>query len=107
MALTLNALLEIHAEATPEMLQPGVDPTGHRRAMTEILSLLGADSPAGGRAALRTFMSKIGLHPSLDQAASRPIDVEALAAVVNTERLGNNPVVLNHWDLVQVLRSVR
>jgi alcohol dehydrogenase class IV len=90
-ALTLGAFIEAHAAATPDRLQPAVAADAHAESLRFIVSALGAADPAGARARFTALAERIGLTMGLarvgvpDAAA-----IEALAAAVNVERLGNN-----------------
>jgi alcohol dehydrogenase class IV len=103
-ALTLGAFIEAHAAATPDRLQPAVAADAHAESLRFIVSALGAADPAGARARFTALAERIGLTMGLarvgvpDAAA-----IEALAAAVNVERLGNNPVRFSQAELTELL----
>jgi alcohol dehydrogenase len=103
-ALTLGHFVEAHAVAPPEALRPGRSPDAHAQAMGEVLKHLGASDGADGRVRFTALMERIGLQIRLrdvgvDSAAARG----GLAAAVNVERLGNNPVVFDQDGLAGIL----
>ena len=103
-ALTLGAFLQAHAEAAPELLRPGIDPAAHAEAMAEILSALRAADGADARARFTRLLERIGLEPELAKVgAATPAARRALAAAVNAERLGNNPVRFTEAELAALL----
>lgn len=105
-ATSLGPFLAAQAAADPDRLQPGVDPSAHAEVVAEVLTLLGAADGADGHVRFAALAERIGLDPRLsvtgaDDLAAR----EALAAKVNTERLGNDPVVFDRDDLVAILAA--
>lgn len=105
-ALTLGSFLESHADASPEQLQPGIDPGRHAQVMEEILGRLAAKSGVEARRRFRDLMTRLGLETGLsavgiDSAERR----DGVATSVNTERLGNNPVVFDQAELRDLLDS--
>jgi alcohol dehydrogenase len=105
-ALTLGPFIEAHATADRDVLQPQVDADEHARAMEEIVGGLGADDGASARAAFERLMEAIGLEPRASRLGI--VDDEerrALAATVNLERLGNNPVAFDEGGLVRLLEQ--
>src|SRR5690606_2187718 len=106
-ALTLGEFIVLHAEATADQLQPGVDPGRHAAAVAEVVTLLGAADPRQARDRFRDLMRRIGLNPVLREVG--PADSAArleLARSANAERLGNNPVRLTTGQLHQLLDAV-
>jgi alcohol dehydrogenase class IV len=101
--VTLGAFIEAHAEAGPERLRAGVDAGRHRAAMDAILGGLGAADGADARARFDGLMRRIGLATGLSAAGAAPGDRAGLAAAVNAERLGNNPVRFDDRDLAALL----
>lgn len=105
-ALTLGAFLEEHSTATPEQLQPGVDPATHAAAMTEILTRLGAGYGAPARERFVALLRRLGLEPSLSGVgAGSRADRLALAQGVNAERLGNNPMPFTPAGLARLVEE--
>lgn len=103
-ALTLGAFVAAHATPTPGRLRPGVDPALHARVMDEILGYLAADTGTGGARQLRGLMNRVNLPVDLsDVGVATSEDREAIAASVNPERLGNNPVLFDHDRLRALL----
>jgi alcohol dehydrogenase len=103
-ALTLGRLLEAHAEAAPASLQADVDPDQHARVMTEILDRLGATNGAEARHAFLGLMKRLDLTTSLAEVGVATHDQRAgIAASVNPERLGNNPVSFDETELLALL----
>jgi alcohol dehydrogenase len=107
-ALTLGPFIEAHAVADASRLQSRVDPVRHAETMTTVLTRLGASTPAEARERFDALLRRIGLDPSLEAAG---VDTEerraALAASVNLERLGNNPVVFDGRGLERLLADGR
>lgn len=103
-ALTLGAFIEAHAEPAKERLQPGIEPEDHAAAMRHILGALGASTGAQARRRFTALLGQIGLDPSLSNAgADTPAGRTTLAASVNAERLGNNPVAFSQSELVDLM----
>jgi alcohol dehydrogenase class IV len=103
-AMTLGAFIETHAGAAVERLQPTVSPVQHADAMDEVLAALGAGSPSDARAHFTALAERLGLTMGLDRiGAADPTSVGALAAAVNVERLGNNPVRFSEVELASLL----
>jgi alcohol dehydrogenase len=105
-ALTLGPFIEAHATAERDVLQPQVDADEHARAMEEIVGALGADDGASARAVFIRLLEAIGLEPRASRLSI--VDDEerrALAATVNLERLGNNPVAFAEGGLVRLLEQ--
>lgn len=106
-AITLGAFIAQHANADEDQLQPGADPVAHRQVMAEILDALGAADGDDAAEIWADLMQQIGLDRSLSAAgARRASDRQALAEVVNADRLGNNPVVFSIDDLTKVLQEL-
>ena len=92
-ALTLGAFIEAHADAADSVLQDTVPADRHRAAMSIIMSTLNASTGVQAREAFTALADSIGLSLRLsDVGVTRIEQVEDLAARVNVERLGNNPV---------------
>lgn len=103
-ALTLGAFVEAHAEADGGSLQPGVDPDEHARAMAEVVRRLGARDGGEARERWVALVRRLGLAATLAEVGVESADQRAaLAAAVNTERLGNNPVAFDQAGLVAIL----
>lgn len=106
-ALTLGAFLEIHADSSPDRLYSTIDPAAHAAAMTEIVAAVGATNGQQGRQRFESLLHRIGLDPSLTAAgATSPNSRERLAASVNTERLGNNPVAFTAAELADLVAGL-
>lgn len=104
-ALTLGPVLEAHAAATPGELQRGVNQDTHAEVMTEILAALGASDGRRGRSRFTELLTGIGLEPRLSRLGIDGEEHGSLAASVNVERLGNNPVAFDEQRLRDILRS--
>jgi alcohol dehydrogenase class IV len=105
-ALTLGAFIEAHAAAGPDRLQPAVAPDAHAESLRFIVSALGATEPAQARARFGALAERVGLTMGLARVGVHdPAAVEALAAAVNVERLGNNPVRFSQAELTALLNS--
>lgn len=113
-ALTLGAFIEAHDEAAARPSDPGgpagwrlreeVDPAAHAAVMAELRHRFGAADGPSARAGFGALLRRLGLDPSLSAAgAGTAADRAALAAAVNTERLGNNPVAFTQEQLAQLL----
>jgi alcohol dehydrogenase class IV len=102
-ALTLGGFIEAHAEPPAGSMQPGVDPSAHRRAIAEILHRLGAADGAGARERFQALLARLGLAPRLSQAGVTTVESRrALVRAVNAERLGNNPVRFDQAGLAAI-----
>lgn len=105
-ALTLGPLLEVHARAAPDDLQPGVDAGGHAAAMDEVLTALGAADGAEGRRRFVEYLRRLGLEPRLSRlGAIDDAERAVLAGSVNVERLANDPVRLDEASLRSILAA--
>ena len=106
-AVTLGAFIEAHADAAPARLQAAVDPDRHRSTMDEILAALGAEDGRAARSKFTGLLERIGLEPRLS-AIDGLTDTgrRELAAAVNTERLGNNPVAFGPDELAELMLSL-
>jgi alcohol dehydrogenase class IV len=103
-ALTLGDFIEAHAGARAGALQPGIDPSGHRQVMGEILQRLGAVDGADARRRFRELMVRVGLAVRLSQVGvDTPDDLRGLVKAVNVERLANNPVRFDDDGLLAVI----
>lgn len=113
--LTLGAFLAAHDRPEPGVLR--VDPTGHGElrvdaaghaaAMAEIFSRLGAAGGRDARACWAALMRRLDLDPRLSAAgATTAADRAALAASVNAERLGNNPVSFTPAALAALVTEI-
>lgn len=106
--LTLGALIEVHAGAAPEKLQPRLDPILHAQVVEDVLGYLGATSGADGGRRFRDLMSQLGLAVGLGAVdIDTPEALAEIAASVNPERLGNNPVIFNKRELLGLLEASR
>ncbi|TVR21841.1 MAG: iron-containing alcohol dehydrogenase [Ilumatobacter sp.] len=103
-AVTLGPFIDEHLHAMPGDLQPGVDPTVHRDAMETIRRVLRIDGSRTGTESIRAVLRRIGLAATLTEVgADSDHAIASLAAAVNVERLGNNPVRFDPDGLVRVL----
>lgn len=104
--LTLGAFIAAHAAACVDQLQRDVDPQVHRTVMREILELLGAEDGIDAHHRIDRLLEELGLEPHLTSngVVTRHQRGE-LAAAVNLERLGNNPVRLDLPGLARVLEQ--
>jgi alcohol dehydrogenase len=106
-ALTLGSFIECHERAAPERLRAGVEPDVHAAVMAEIVGRLGAVDGRQARERFVDLMRRLGLDPSLSAAgAVTAEDRVALAAAVNAERLGNNPVAFTAADLTRLVGAI-
>jgi alcohol dehydrogenase class IV len=106
-ALTLGAFIEAHAVAAPEQLSPGLDPHRHAETMAEIIQALGGHDGPSARSRFRKLLERLGLDPSLTNGGAGAHAAQAdLAASVNAERLGNNPVRLSTAQLTNLISGV-
>lgn len=106
-ALTLGAFLEVHSDAAPERLAGSLDPDQHAAVMAELRARLGASDGQAARERFIALLRRLDLEPSLSAVgAAAPVDRAALAASVNTERLGNNPVSFSPAQLTELLERL-
>lgn len=106
-AITLGAFLEAHADAGADSLRAGVDPAVHAAAMADVLTVLEAADGAEARGRFTDLMKRLGLDPSLAAAGATSLESrQALAASVNAERLGNNPVRYSQGDLGMLMERI-
>ncbi|WP_199044038.1 phosphonoacetaldehyde reductase [Glycomyces salinus] len=105
--VTLGSFMEVHADPGPGRLQAGLAPETHGAAMREILTAFGAADGAEARVRFVDLMRNLGLETSLDKAGADTREArESLAAGVNVERLGNNPVRFTTGELAQLLLDI-
>lgn len=105
--ITLGAFLQEHADPAPTHLRDGIARAAHDAAMADVFAALGATDGQDARRRFGALMVRIGLDPSLTAAgASTAADRAALAASVNTERLGNNPVVFTVGELAGLVTTI-
>jgi len=105
-ALTLGTFLEVHADVPPGKLQPGVDPGRHQQVMKDILGRLGADTGTEARHRFEDLMTRLDLANDLGAVGIDSPELRAqVAASVNPERLGNNPVAFDEKELRALLES--
>lgn len=104
--LTLGGFIEAHVAPSPERLQPSVDPSLHARVMEDILGRLSAETGSDGALRFGELMDRLGLAVNLSDVGVATSEQRAeIAASVNAERLGNNPVVFDHADLSALLEG--
>lgn len=102
--LTLGSFIEAHAEPSAGQLQPAIDADLHDRAMEDILGRLGASTGSGGRRRFRELMTSLDLAVDLSAVGIVTPEQRAdVAASVNPERLGNNPIRFNEDELRALL----
>ncbi|ADD45293.1 phosphonoacetaldehyde reductase [Stackebrandtia nassauensis] len=105
-ALTLGAFIEAHAKATPDNLQPSVDPATHAEGMRTLLAAFGAADAADARARFDAIAEECGLPLKLaEHGITTREQVADLASRVNVERLGNNPVVFTKEQLTELVAA--
>lgn len=105
-ALTLGAFLEAHADVAPAKLQPGVDPCQHEEVMKDILGRLGAETGTDARHRFQDLMARLDLANDLAAVGiDSPERRAQVAASVNPERLGNNPVAFDEKELSALLET--
>jgi len=106
--LTLGAFIAAHTHADDDQLQDRVDPTTHHRVMTEILELLGVEGGTAAHHRIDDLLVRVGLTPGLERnGVTTAAQRRGLAEGVNTERLGNNPVVYDTDGLAALLERCR
>jgi alcohol dehydrogenase len=110
-ALTLGAFIEAHDGAPADRLR--VDPRVHAAVMAGIAGRLGAPDGRhaldrqGARAAFQALLRRLGLETSLSAVGARtPGERAELAAAVNAERLGNNPVAFTGAELTRLIQEI-
>ena len=103
-ALTLGHFIEDHVAADSSRLQESVSMKQHRSSLHRIVVRLGAaDGPSARRAFIK-LLDDLDLPSNLSMVGAGPIgDLADMAASVNVQRLGNNPVVYDSDGLVDVL----
>lgn len=104
-ALTLGHFIEAHVTTDPHDLQPDIDPRVHEQAMKQVLAALGASDGPSACERFQGLLSRVGLDTSLSSLGVPRGELADLAASVNVERLGNNPVVFDHKGLTAILRA--
>jgi alcohol dehydrogenase len=103
-ALTLGWFIAAHADAEPAALSPGVDPVAHGQVMATILAVLGARDGVEARDRFAALLDDLQLQRRLsDVGVNTDEERRRLAAAVNVERLGNNPVQFNQAQLEDLL----
>jgi alcohol dehydrogenase len=106
-ALTLGSFIAAHANAEPAALNPGIDPDHHDRAMATILAALGAADGAAARDRFAALLDDLHLQRRLsDVGVSTGDERRRLAAAVNVERLGNNPIRFSETQLEDLLLEI-
>lgn len=106
-AMTLQAFLPVHAAVDETRLQHAVEPAEHASAMAEVLAAFGARDGADAKDRFTDLMQRIGLDPSLAHAGAADASARrALAASVNAERLGNNPITFSQDQLTMLLEHI-
>lgn len=106
-ALTLGAFIEAHATVDPARLRPELDCGTYAAVLAELLAQLGARNGPEGRERFGALLARLGLEPSLARVgAATPADRAALAAAVNAERLGNNPVAFSQAELAELIQQI-
>jgi len=92
-ALTLGAFIEAHAQADASALASSVSAKQHDEAVGLVFGVLGAADARQARAHFVTLGERLGLPMRLSKVGvSTMRQVRDLAASVNVERLGNNPI---------------
>jgi alcohol dehydrogenase class IV len=103
-ALTLGHFIEDHVAADPSRLQKSVSIKQHRSSLHRIVACLGAADGLSARRAFIKLLDDLDLPSNLSMVGANPIgDLADMAASVNVQRLGNNPVVYDSDGLVDVL----
>lgn len=106
-AMTLGAFLEVHTDVPADRLRSAVSPDEHAAAMSEILGMLGAVDGAEARQRFGRLLDQIGLDASLTAAGAAGVaDRRSLAAAVNAERMGNNPVAFTDAELAALVTAL-
>jgi alcohol dehydrogenase len=106
-ALTLGSFIAAHADAEPATLSPGVDPIDHDLVMATVFAALGARDGVEARDRFAALLDELHLQRRLsDVGVSTDEERRRLAAAVNVERLGNNPVRFNESQLEDLLGEI-
>lgn len=104
-ALTLGALIEVNGNVGASTVSDSRGVQHVRRAVEEVCRGLQIPTPSEGGAAIGRFLVKLGLSPSVDEAASERVDRDLWIQSVNSERLANNPRRLENVDLLEIVNS--
>lgn len=106
-ALTLGRFFLVHSELDQSRFNGALTKEDLQQRMSRLYGLMGChDAPAcAGR--WEAMMRETGLETRLSRVGVQSVaELERLAASVNLERLGNNPVRLDGARLIRVLRDV-
>jgi alcohol dehydrogenase class IV len=107
-ALTLGEFLVYNSRVSDDDVN---DPRGTlhvRRVVSELLQMLGCDTPEAGRERIRAMMRAIGLATELSAigiACSAAADL--VAREINLERMSNNPRAVDSNRLGEILDGIR
>lgn len=105
-ALTFGPWMRRHIDATRDQLRPDVDVAAHREAVADLLDAFDASDGAQAHDRFTALLHDLGLEPSLTALGVGDDEERAtLAAAVNTERLGNDPLTASTDDLIAMLRD--
>jgi alcohol dehydrogenase class IV len=103
-ALTLGHFIEDHVTADDSRLQDSVSMQDHGESLHRITALLGAADGPGARSAFIRLLDDLGLPSNLSMVgAGGAEELADMAASVNVQRLGNNPVVFDTDGLIDIL----
>lgn len=102
-AVTLGALIEVNGAVEDSTIN---DPRGvaHvRGAMDTVCRALGIASSTEGHGFVSELLGRLGLARLADEAAGRTVDRKAWVESVNSERLANNPRLLDEGNLLEIV----
>jgi alcohol dehydrogenase class IV len=106
-ALTLGRFFLVHSELDHAQFNGALTKEALRQRMSQLYGLMGCQDAKASAERWETLMRDTGLETRLSRVGVKSIaELERLAASVNIERLGNNPVRLDVPRLFQVLRDV-
>ncbi len=106
-ALTLGQFFRVHSELDNAVLNGGLHKDELGQRLKALFALLGCDSAGSCARRWEALMQATGLATRLSELGVKDAEELArLAAQVNVERLGNNPVSLDTRQLLRVLNAV-
>ena len=100
--LTLPAIFELHCRAKSSAITDSRGDQHFNAVMKSLVNVLNID-PYHPKEALHQFMESIDVEPSMQVMGAKTKNQRAFAAnQVNTERLSNNPVSINHQQIASI-----
>jgi len=107
-ALTLGAMLEHNAAVTEADCNDPRGPEHVRASIRRILTLLNCETAKQGRERIETWIRSLGCQTRLHELGiSGRGTMEQIATKTNAERLGNNPRLVTHSQLITILESIQ